>query len=110
MTETAAIIHVGGEREQREILPIHIVLQVEDTRETSPGDLRFVPRTGWLLRRKEITQPALHTWPIEIATSANSHDSPGSLRSGAVAFSFGGRIFVGGTSFSPTAIVVLTTL
>lgn len=43
MIEAAAIIHVGREREEREILAIEIVFQIEHAWETGAGDLRFVP-------------------------------------------------------------------
>ena len=76
MAEAAPVIYVGGEGEEREILPIHIVLQVEDSGKTCAGDLRFVPRTVGLLCREEITQSALYARSIEIATSANAHDRP----------------------------------
>ena len=43
VSKAAAIIHVSGEREQREILAIHIVLEVENFREPGAGNLRLVP-------------------------------------------------------------------
>src|SRR5438874_13009960 len=76
MAEAALVIYIGGQREEREILPVHVVLQVEHARKTGAGDLRFVPGTIGLLGRQEITQPALHARSIEIATSANPHDCP----------------------------------
>ena len=51
MIEPAAIIDVGRQREQREILPVHVVLQIEHARETGAGNLRLVPRAIALLRR-----------------------------------------------------------
>src|SRR5438477_12367664 len=109
MTQAAAVIHVGGEREEREILPVHVVFLVKHAGETGTGDLRFVPRPVCLLGRKKITQAALHAQPVKIATRANAHDCPGRLRSSAFAFSFGRRIFVSGTRFAPATVVVLTT-
>ena len=79
MAKAALVIYVGGKGEEREILPIHIVLQVEHSGETCAGDLRFAPGTIGLLCREEITQSALYAWSIEIATSANAHDRPGRL-------------------------------
>ena len=43
MAQTAAIIDVGREREEREILPVHVVLKIEHAREAGAGDLRFRP-------------------------------------------------------------------
>src|SRR5438552_14725856 len=72
MAEAAPVIYVGGEGEEREILPVHVVLQIEHAGETGAGDLRFVPGTIGLLGRKKITQPALHAGSIEVATGTNA--------------------------------------
>src|ERR1019366_9232286 len=72
MPETAAVIHVGGQRQQREILTIHVVLQIKYFRKTCSGNLRFVPRAIGFLGTEQETQPALATRSIEIAPRANS--------------------------------------
>lgn len=52
MTEAAAVIDVGRQGEEREVLPVHVVLQIEDPRETRSGDLRFIPGAVGPLSRK----------------------------------------------------------
>src|SRR5205085_4110571 len=64
MPEPTAIIDIGREREKRKILPIHIVLQIKHPRETGAGNLRFIPRAIGSLRRQQIAETTLHTWPI----------------------------------------------
>ena len=49
MTNAAAVIRVGSEREQRKVLAVKIVLQIEHARETGPGDLRLGPGTVGIL-------------------------------------------------------------
>src|SRR5256885_6515481 len=110
MAEAAAIIHIGREREQREILPVHVVLEVEDARETGAGNLRLVPGAIGLLGRKQITQPALHARPVQIAARADAHYPPRPLPSGARAAAFCRRIIVGGAGLAPAAVWVLATL
>ena len=107
---SAAIIDIGRQREEREILTIHVVLQIEDARKTGAGDLRFLPGTIALLRREQIAQAALHARSLQIAARTKTHHGPGRLRCRAFALPFKRRIFVSRASFTPTAIIVLTTL
>jgi hypothetical protein len=51
MPEAAPIIDVGREREEREVLAVHVVLEIEDPWETCPGNLGLVPRAIAPLRR-----------------------------------------------------------
>src|SRR5204862_6466916 len=60
--------------------------------------------------RKKITQPTWHTRLIYITTCANSHNGPSGLRRCALPISFGGRIVISGTGFTPAAVVILATL
>src|SRR4051812_21060011 len=110
MAEPAAVVRVSREREEREVLPVHVVLEVEDARETCPRNLRFFPRAVALLRVDEITQAALHTAAIEIAAGGDAHERPRSLRSGAFAFALQRWIVVRGARFPPAAIRILTAL
>src|SRR5438477_6114825 len=110
MSEPAAIIDIGREREKRKILPIHIVLQIEYSRKTGAGNLRFVPCAIGSLRRKQITETTLHARPIELAARANPHDRPRSLRGRALTLAFENRVLVRRARFAPTAVVVLTAL
>ena len=50
MSNAAAVVDVGRESEEREILPIHVVLEIEDPGESGPGNLQFVPRAIGPLR------------------------------------------------------------
>src|ERR1022692_2601484 len=110
MPETAAVIHVGGQRQQREILTIHVVLQIKYFRKTCSGNLRFVPRAIGFLGTEQETQSALDTRSIEIAARANSHQGPRSLRRRSFASALQRGIIVRRTCFAPTAVVVLATL
>src|SRR5262249_50755196 len=60
-TEAAAVVHISGERKQREILAIHVVFQIKHARETRACNLFFIPRTIGLLRAQQVTQAALNT-------------------------------------------------
>src|ERR1700720_118822 len=110
MPEPAPIIYIRREREQREVLPVHVVLQIEHARKTCAGDLRLVPRAITLLRRQQIAETTLHTRPVQIAARANSHDGPGRLRSRALALALEDRVLVRCAGFTPAAVVVLTAL
>src|SRR2546423_8203526 len=107
MSPAAAIVGVGGERQEREVLSIKIVFQIEHARETSPGDLRFRPRAIGVLRAQEEAQPALNAKTIEIAAGTDAHYRPGCLRRGALSDPFDSGIFISGTRFTPAAIRVL---
>ena len=50
MADAGAVIDIGGECQQRKILPIHVVLQIEDAREARAGNLRFLPSAVAFLR------------------------------------------------------------
>jgi hypothetical protein len=52
MPKPAPIIDIRGESEKREVLPVHVVLQIEHSRKTRAGDLRLVPRAITALRRQ----------------------------------------------------------
>jgi len=43
--EPVSVIYVGREREERKILAIHVVLEIEHSRKSRPGDFRLLPRT-----------------------------------------------------------------
>src|SRR5439155_12509645 len=62
--EALSVIHVGRQREEREILAIHVVFQKKDTRKSGAGDFGLVPRTIRLLRAQKETQTALNARPI----------------------------------------------
>src|SRR4051794_19277228 len=76
MPETGAIIHIRREGKEREVLPVHVVLEIEHARETRPGNLRFIPRAVGPLSGKEVTQTTLHAAPVEIAARADAHQRP----------------------------------
>src|SRR4051794_610217 len=88
MPEAAAIIHVSRQGEEREVLPVHVVLEIEHARETGAGNLRLIPGAVRPLRRKKIPQATLHAAPIEIAARADAHERPRSLGRCAVALAF----------------------
>src|SRR5205823_12879260 len=66
MAQTAAIIHICRQSEQRKILSIHVVFQIEHTGKSSTGGLRLLPCSVGLLRAQQVTQAALNAWPIEV--------------------------------------------
>src|SRR5947199_171394 len=53
MPDAAAIIDVRREGEQREVLTIHVVLQIEHARKTGARDLLLIPRSIGLLRTEQ---------------------------------------------------------
>src|SRR4030095_6545228 len=57
---------------------------------------------------QQVTHASLNTRPIKIAARTDAHDRPGGLRRRTFADAFGRWIFVGATSLTPTAIVILT--
>src|SRR5439155_18289539 len=110
MPAAAAIIDVGGEREEREVLSIHVVLEVEHAGEAGSGYFRFGPRAVRILRGQEIMERTLHACAVKIAAGANPHKGPRGLRCGALPTAFGFRIVVRRAGFAPAAIRVLATL
>src|SRR6059058_2485000 len=89
MSDAAAIIDVRREGEQREVLTIHVVLQIEHARKTGPRDLLLIPRSIGLLRTEQVAQTSLDTRSIEIAARADAHYRPCRLRRRAFADAFG---------------------
>src|SRR5436309_16080358 len=110
MPKTAAVINVRCQREQREVLSIEIVFEIEHLRKAGAGDLFFFPRAVRFLRTEQEAQPTLNAWPIHLAAGANAHHRPCSLRSGTLADAFGPRIVVRRTGLAPAAVTVLAAL
>src|SRR6516225_11319862 len=110
MSEAATVIDIRCQCEQREILAIKIVLQIERARKSSAGDLFFVPRAVRFLRTQQKAQAALNARSIQLAACADTHHRPCSLRSSTLADAFGPGIVVGCTGLAPAAIAVLTPL
>ena len=50
---------VSSQRDQREIIPVHVIREVEDAGETGPGVFDFVPIAGRLLRIEQVGDAAL---------------------------------------------------
>src|ERR1051325_7720714 len=98
------VVDIRRQREQRIILPVHVVLEIENSLKPGAGDLRFVSAAVGFLAAEEKTQAALNAAPVEIATGADAHHGPGSLRRGAFAFAFELARVVGGARFAPAAI------
>src|SRR5438045_4797446 len=110
MAQTAAVIDVRCQREQREILSIEIVLQIEGPRKSCAGDLLLVPRAVRFLRTEQEAQAALDARSIQFAARTNTHYRPRSLRNGTLADAFGARIVISCAGLAPAAVIVLTTL
>src|SRR5579863_1692805 len=57
---TALLDHLGirREREQREILPVQVILQIEHARKSSAGEERLVPGAVFLLRAQQVGDAA----------------------------------------------------
>src|SRR6266446_6123204 len=110
MPDAAAVVYVGRQGQQREVLAIHVVLQIENARESGAGNFRLIPGAVGALRCEEKTQPALHTRAIKIAACAKSHQRPRGLGGGACAFTLQVRILVGSARFAPAAVIILATL
>src|SRR5207302_2838116 len=110
MTKAVAIIHIRRESEQRKILPIHVVLQIEHARKSGAGDLLFLPRAVGLLRAEQKAYAALNARAIEVAACTNAHYCPCCLGCCALSHAFGRRIFVGRAGLAPTPVIVLAAL
>src|SRR5437660_8258597 len=108
--EALSVIHVGRQREEREILAIHVVFQIKDTRKSGAGDFGLVPRTIRLLRAQKETQTALNARPIEIAAGASAHDRPRRLRRRALAHFFHRPVIVTRDSSTPAAVLLRAAL
>src|SRR5438552_15672154 len=103
--QAVEIIQICRKREQREILPVHVVLKIENFRETGAGDLRFVPCAVRLLPIEKETKPALDALSIQFAAGADAHQRPRGLRGGAFAFAFQLGIVIRGTGFATTTVL-----
>src|SRR4051812_12981697 len=77
MTATSAVIGVSGQCQQREILPIEIVLQVEHAGKSSAGDFRLSPRSVAPLRTQQESQTAMNARAIKMTAGADPHQRPG---------------------------------
>src|SRR6188474_994436 len=110
MPDAAAVVNIGREREQRKVLPIHVVLQIEHAGKAGSRDLLLIPRSVGFLRAEQVAQTSLNTWSIEIAARADAHDRPCRLRRRAFADAFSRRIFVRAAGLTPAAVVVLAAL
>src|SRR5438093_10708267 len=107
MPEAAAIIDVRSQRQERKVLAIHVVLQIEHAWKAGPRDLLLIPRAVGFLRIEQVAQTSLNTWSVQIATRADAHHRPCRLRRRAFADALGRRIFVRAASLTPAAVVVL---
>src|SRR5208282_6544469 len=87
-------LRIGREREQREILAVQVVLQVEHAREARAGEESLVPGTVFILRSQKIGHAAGYAFAARIAYGQQSHDCPRGLRRRALALPSKVRIVV----------------
>ena len=88
-------------------VPIHVVFQVKDLRETGAGGFVFGPGTVGVLGVNKILDAATKGFGVGVAEGAEGHHRPGGLGSGARPLAFEDRIVVSVAAFAPAAIGVL---
>src|SRR5216683_3990745 len=98
---------VRSQRDQREILPVHVVHEVEHAREARTGEMRFVPGAFFFLRANKIGDASNHAITAGIFRGQQAQDGPRRLRRSAWTHALGIGIVVRAAGFSPPAIRVL---
>ena len=90
------MLSIARERVQRKRIPVQVILQVENARETRAGKFLFVPGTVFILVFGEPAQPRVRQPDRSGPTVASKPiRAPGRLRSGALPFSFQRRVVIG---------------
>ena len=100
-------IAIGGQGQEGPTVAIHVVLQVEDARETGAGRFRFGPGAVGVLGANEVGHAGLDAGAVGVAEGAEAHDGPGGLGGGAGALAFEDGVVVGVAAFAPAAVLVL---
>src|SRR5687767_2170467 len=98
---------VGPQRQQGPAIPVHVVLQIKNTREAGPRRFVFLPRPIRILRAHEVFDATDQRRTMWITKSAKPHHRPGCLRSRAWALAFEHRIVVSIATLAPATIFVL---
>src|ERR1700738_5186729 len=76
-------LRVSREREEREILPVEVIPEVEDAREAGSGKIRFIPRSVFLLGAQQVGNTSCDRIAAGVVHREQSQDRPGSLRGSA---------------------------
>src|ERR1019366_7061564 len=100
----ATDLGVCGQRQQREILPVHVVHQVKHSRKSRAGVERLIPGTVAALRLQQIGDTVLQRIVARVIGGEQSHHRPRCLRRRAWTNSLGVGIVVGIASLAPSAI------
>src|SRR4029077_8960940 len=100
-------LRVGGQSEQRKILAIHVVLQIEHARESRAGVVVLVPRAVLLLSAQEVGNTARHGIAADVIGGHHAENGPSGLRRGALANSLPIRIVVRIAGLAPSAVRIL---
>src|SRR6202011_4789281 len=100
-------LRVSREREQREILPVEVIHEVEDAREAGSGEIRFIPRSVFLLRAQQVGNASSDRIAAGVVHREQSQDRPGSLRGSTRAHPSGAGIVIRTAGLAPSAIGIL---
>jgi hypothetical protein len=60
---------ISGKRHQRPVIPVHVVLEIKDQRESGSGNECLAPRTVRILVRYQIFDSFTYTAPVDIRES-----------------------------------------
>ena len=91
-----------GQRQQRPVVPVHVVLEIKDLGETGAGDVVLRPGAVRILRAGEILDAAQDARAQVVAGGDDAHERPGRLRRRAFALALELGIVVGGAAFRPS--------
>src|SRR5437763_16369337 len=86
---------VRSQREQREVLAVEVVHQIEDAGEAGAGVPGLVPGSGFLLRLENVGNAFGDRFAARVLGGEQSHDGPRGLRRRARADALGVGIAVG---------------
>src|SRR5258708_17989080 len=98
---------VRGKRNEREVIAIEVVRQVEDPRETCSRVIVFVPVTDGTLCFQQIQDAALHALAASVAGCQQAHDGPCGLRRSARTNTARRVIVIRVAALAPAAIRIL---
>src|ERR1051325_792694 len=97
---------VLGQRHQREVVPVVVIVQVEDTREAGSCPHGLLPGPG-ALTVDEVADAAPHGGATGLSGGDEAHDGPRGLAGGGHADPLFAGVIVAGDALAPAAVAVL---
>ena len=103
----ARLIGITRQRVHREGIPVEVVFQIKNARETGPREIRLAPGAIFMLLVDEIGNGFADSGIAGVRSRKQTDQSPGSLRCRAGALALGRRRFITSKGFTKAAVGLL---